>query len=112
MIQSQFDLFMLPPRYLVLFAVFLLTIAMGLFIVFQAYWGYRRNANRRMLFLAVGLAFVTVIPPLVSLLIASIAQVFEVELVIFVYYLPLSTSLIQAFGLSFIIYSLSIRGKG
>ncbi|AKU08107.1 MULTISPECIES: DUF7521 family protein [Haloferax] len=101
----QIDLLTLPIRYVTLFAAFFVTIVMGLFIVFQAYHGYRRNANRRMLFLAVGLAFVTVIPPLMSLATAS----FGLHVDIYMFYLPLGTAISQIVGLSFIIYSLALR---
>ncbi|RDZ63894.1 hypothetical protein C5B90_12345 [Haloferax sp. Atlit-12N] len=101
----QIDLFALPIRYVTLFAAFFVTIVMGLFIVFQAYHGYRRNESRRMLFLAVGLAFVTVVPPVISLGTASFG--FDVD--IYVFYLPLGTAISQIVGLSFIIYSLALR---
>lgn len=95
--------------YLALLAITLLAIVLGLFIVFQAYRGYRRNASQRMLFLAIGFALVTVVPPAVSLVAASVGQRFGFEPVTYAYYLPIVSRLIEILGLGFIIYSLSIQ---
>lgn len=95
--------------YLTLLAITLLAIVMGLFVVFQAYRGYRRNASQRMLFLAIGFALVTVVPPAVSLVAASVGQRFGFQPVVYAYYLPIVSRLIELFGLGSIIYSLSMQ---
>jgi hypothetical protein len=40
----------------------LATALLGSFVAYQSYRGYRRNASRPMLFLAVGIALLTVVP--------------------------------------------------
>lgn len=50
-------------RLIVTFAA--VTGAVGMFVVYQAYRGYRRNGRRPMLYLAVGIILLTV-PPLGS----------------------------------------------
>jgi hypothetical protein len=47
-----------------------LTALVGFFVAYQAYRGYRRNDSRPMLFLGVGIAFVTTISFVVSTLVA------------------------------------------
>lgn len=110
MISMQIDLTSLPIQYLVLFASFGIVVALGLFIVYQAYQGYRRNANRRMVFLAIGLALITVTSPLMAAFVALFGLPFGSEADIYQFHLPLITSILDIFGLGCIIYSLSIRG--
>jgi len=57
----------------------LLTAVVGGFVAYQAYRGYRRNASHAMLYLAVGILFLTTVPfalkqPLVLLSLASPAE--------------------------------------
>jgi uncharacterized membrane-anchored protein len=57
----------------------LLTAVVGGFVAYQAYRGYRRNASRAMLYLAVGIVLLTTAPfvlkqPLVLLSLASPAE--------------------------------------
>lgn len=111
MIVLQPDLNSLLPRYIVLFVAFGLVVAMGLFIVFQAYQGYRRNSNRRMMFLAVGLALITVVSPLSAAFVASFGLPFVSGQIVYQYYLPLMNAVFQILGLACIIYSLSIRSN-
>lgn len=54
--------------YLIHFAVTLIAMMLGLCIVFQAFRGYRRNDSERMLFLAIGLALLTLAPFALSIL--------------------------------------------
>ncbi|MEF8885693.1 MAG: hypothetical protein V5A44_11300 [Haloarculaceae archaeon] len=46
------------------------TALVGFFVAYQAYRGYRRNDSRPMLFLGVGIAFVTTVSFVVSTLVA------------------------------------------
>jgi hypothetical protein len=110
MIPIQIDLASLPTRYIVLFVAFGLVIAMGLFIAYQSYQGYRRNANRRMMFLAIGLVFITVASPLMAAFVALFGLPFGSGEDVYQYYLPLITAILDILGLACIIYSLSIRG--
>lgn len=48
-----------------------LTAAVGLFVAYQAYRGYRRNESRPMLFLGLGIFLVTVVPFVVTTLLAD-----------------------------------------
>ncbi|WP_425499608.1 DUF7521 family protein [Halogeometricum luteum] len=111
MVLLQSDLRSLPPRYIVLFVAFGLVVAMGLFIVFQAYQGYRRNSSRRMMFLAIGLAFITVVSPLSTAFVASFGFPFGSSWDVYQYYLPLMNAVLQILGLACIIYSLSIHSN-
>jgi hypothetical protein len=105
----QVDPALIPPHYLILLLVTLIAVGMGLFIVYQAYQGYRRNDRRQMLFLAAGLALITVVSPLVSLVISATALEFRLELIVFTFYSPLVSNIIKIVGIGFIIYSLSLR---
>lgn len=48
------------------------TAAAGLFVAFQAYRGYRRNASRPLLYLAIGIALLTAIPVGMNYLLSEI----------------------------------------
>jgi uncharacterized membrane protein len=111
MISIQIELASLPTRYLVLFVAFGFVIAMGLFIAYQAYQGYRRNANRRMMFLAVGLGIITVVSPLSTAFVAFVGFPVGSGEEVYAYYLPLMNSVLQILGLACIIYSLSLDGN-
>nr|WP_246391659.1 hypothetical protein [Halosimplex pelagicum] len=49
-----------------------LTAAVGLFVAYQAYRGYRRNDSRPMLFLGIGIFLVTAAPFVVTTLLISV----------------------------------------
>lgn len=51
----------------------MLTAALGLFIGYQAYRGYRRNSSRPMLFLSSGLVLLTAVSFSVSVVLSSLA---------------------------------------
>ncbi|WP_434737292.1 DUF7521 family protein [Haloarcula montana] len=106
---SQIDPSVIPPHYLVLLAVTLLAVGMGVFIAYQAYQGYRRSDRRQMLFLAIGLALITVASPILSLIISATALQFELDLAVYTLYSPLISNLVKIIGTGFIIYSLSLR---
>ncbi|WP_255516802.1 hypothetical protein, partial [Haloferax sp. KTX1] len=107
----QVDPSLIPPHYLILLLITLLAVTMGLFIAYQAYQGYRRNERRQMLFIAVGLALITVISPIISLAISAVALQFRLELIVYTFYSPLVSNTIKIIGIGFIIYSLSLRGR-
>lgn len=94
---------------LLLLAGTMLALAMGLYIVFQAYRGYRRNESRRMLFLAIGLTLVTVAPFALSILATGLGQQVGLPQRTYTFYLPLGSRLLEITGLSCIIYSLHDR---
>ncbi len=62
----------------VLFATAALNLVLGGVIVYYAVQGYRRNASRSMLYLAVGIAFLTFVPSLSSTLATSFDAVPQV----------------------------------
>ena len=105
----QFDLGQGYVDYLVLLAVTLAAMVLGLFIVFQAYRGYRRNRSRRMLFLALGLALLTVVPFALSLVATFAGQRLGFGARVYTYWLPIATRLVEVGGLGCILYSLHIR---
>lgn len=92
--------------YLVLLTMTLVASGLGLIIVFQAYRGYRRNDSERMLFLAVGLALITIAPFGLSLLFTLIAPGTGSEELLMSYALPISSRVLEIVGLALILYSL------
>jgi hypothetical protein len=86
-------------RVLVVYGTVLVTMVLGALITFRAYQGYRRNGSRPMLYLAVGLVFVTVVPPLVSVLLANLTALPGWAVVT-------AMAISQIVGLSSILYSL------
>lgn len=86
-------------RLVVVLGTFAVTIALGLLIAYRAYQGYRRNQSEPMLYLAIGLIFVTAVPPLVSLLLSNLT-----ELPGWLVVLAMTTS--QICGLLSVLYSL------
>lgn len=58
----------------ILFVTAALTAAVGAGVAWLAYRGYRRNDSEAMRFLAVGIACITVVPFLVSYVVAPVAN--------------------------------------
>lgn len=92
--------------YLMLLAVTLLALVLSLAIVFQAYRGYRRNRSQPMLWLAVGLVLLTVVPFVVSLTVASVGPALGFGPAVYTYYVPIVSRLVEVAGLVSILYSL------
>lgn len=90
--------------YLALFGATLLAGLLGLLIVFQAYRGYRRNHSSRMLYFAIGFAFLTLFPFAASLVGAAVAP--SVRQLTMLPVLTLVNRLFEIVGLSIILYSL------
>jgi hypothetical protein len=80
---------------------FLLLFGLSLVVVSQALRGYRRNDSRPMLFLALGIVLLTIVPTVVTLVGARLYSARTVGLVVS----PLSNS-IEVLGLGSIVYSL------
>ena len=97
-------------EYVVLLALTLLAIAASVFIVFQAYRGSRRNDSRRMLFLAVGLALLTVVPFSLSLVWTAVGRSLALGPRAYTFYLPVATRLVELSGLATLVYSLYLDG--
>lgn len=95
--------------YLVHLAVTLVAMMLGLYIVFQAFRGYRRNDSRRMLFLAIGLTLLTIAPFALSILGASLGTSLGIGPRLYTFYLPVTSRLLEIAGLGCILYSLFIR---
>lgn len=107
---AQTSLDWLYGSYLLLLAGTLVALSMSFYIVFQAYRGYRRNASERMLYLAVGLAMVTVAPFGLSLLVTGLGQQLGFGSRVYTFYLPFFSRVFQVVGLGSIIYSLHRGG--
>lgn len=100
------------PAAIAYLAVLLLTLVammMGLIIVFQAYRGYRRNKSDPMLYLALGLVFVTIAPFLLSLIFTISSEFISLGSFAFAYTLPILSRCAEVIGLSCILYSLYMR---
>lgn len=97
--------------YLTLLSVTLVAIGLALFIVFQAYRGYRHHESRRMLFLALGLCLLTIVPFAFSIVVDSVAQLTTLEPRIRSYYLPMASRLSEVGGLGCLLYSLLIDAE-
>lgn len=83
----------------------LLATTLSAVISYQAYNGYRRNGSRPMLYLAVGFAFITVVPFFVDILFyAVVGQVYGARAAAIV--LPSTKYGFQIIGLAFVLYSL------
>jgi hypothetical protein len=95
-----------PGLYLSLLAATLLAAMLGLIIVFQAFRGYRRNNSRRMLFLAAGLALITVAPFFLSIVFTVIAPSLGAGGFLLSYVLPMASRVLEISGLLLILYSL------
>lgn len=100
-IQTQSD-------YFLLLAASLIAVGLALFIVFQAYRGYRRNDSKRMLFLAAGLCLITVIPMALSIGINSLGQIVTLQPRVYTFHLPIVIRASEIAGLGCILYSLLI----
>ncbi|OTF01924.1 hypothetical protein B4589_015375 (plasmid) [Halolamina sp. CBA1230] len=92
--------------YLALLAATLLAATLGLIIVFQAYRGYRRNDSRRMLYLAAGLALITVAPFFLSIVFTVVAPALDSGDLLLSFVLPLASRVLEISGLLLILYSL------
>lgn len=95
--------------FLVLIGVTLITIILSLYIVYQAFRGYRRNESRRMLFLAIGLTLLTIAPVVLWIVGASIGDSLGLGPRVYMFFIPVSNRIIQIAGLCCILYSLLIR---
>jgi glycerol uptake facilitator-like aquaporin len=96
-------------NYLALLAVTLLGLVLSLAIVFQAYRGYRRNESRPMLWLAIGLILLTVVPFVTSLTVASAGPTLGFGPTVYTYYVPIFSRLVEVAGLACLLYSLYQR---
>lgn len=92
--------------YLTLLAATMVAAVLGLLIVFQAYRGYRRNDSQRMLYLATGLALITVAPFLLSIVVTVFAPALGSSGVLLSYVLPIASRVLEISGLLLILYSL------
>jgi hypothetical protein len=95
--------------YLVLLTLTLVAMVMGLYVVFQAYRGYRRNDSQQMLFLAIGFAFLTILPFALSLVVAGVGQRLGFSPRVYTVYLAIASRGLEICGLGAILYSLYSR---
>lgn len=109
MVPIQFAVEQAYTDYLIHLAVTLIAMVLGLYIVFQAFRGYRRNGSRQMLYLALGLGLVTVAPFALSIAAASLGDTLGLGPRLYSFYLPVTNRLIEICGLLGILYSLFPR---
>ncbi|SFS92493.1 DUF7521 family protein [Halostagnicola kamekurae] len=95
-------------EYLLLLSATLIAAGLALFIVFHAYSGYRRNDSARMLYLAVGLCLITVVPMSLSIGVHSLGQSIDFQSQIYTFYLPLLSRMSEIVGLCTLLYSLLV----
>ena len=95
-------------EYLLLLSATLIATGLALFIVFHAYWGYRRNNSVRMLYLASGLCLITVVPMALSISVNSLGQEIGLQPRVYTFYLPLISRISEIVGLCVLLYSLLI----
>lgn len=95
-------------EFLLLLSATLIATGLALFIVFHAYWGYRRNNSIRMLYLASGLCLITVVPMTLSIGVNWIGQDIGFHPQVYTFYLPLMSRLCEIVGLCVLLYSLLI----
>lgn len=105
---SQVAVGLARSDYLLLLASTLIAVGLALFIVFHAYWGYRRNNSRRMLYLAGGLLLITVVPMALSIGINSLGQSIGFQPRVYTFYLPVMSRVSEIIGLCALLYSLLI----
>lgn len=105
----QLDPVPAPPGFPILLVVTLIAMVLGLFITFQAYRGYRRNVSRPLLFLALGIALLTVVPFAFSIILTAVGSPPGTGFGVYLYWLGVATRLCQTGGLICILYSLHIR---
>ncbi len=83
-----------------IFAIALVTATVGAFVAYQAFRGYLRNASQPMLFLAVGIALLTVVPFLVTRGLRLVVEFTDAQFLLLV-------TVFDIAGLSAILYSLT-----
>ena len=96
---------------LLVLALSLTATILSALITAQAYRGYRRHGSRPMLFLAVGFAFITVIPFFVDIVFSAFFGRYFRAAVAGVF-IPGVKYGLQIVGLSFVLYSLYGRRGG
>ena len=98
------DVYLTLQNWLVLVLALTAT-ALSALISYLAYVGYRRNDSRPMLFLAVGFAFITVVPFFVDIVFfAVVGRLYSARVTSIL--LPGIEYGIQIVGLAFVLYSL------
>ena len=97
------------PVELVLFASGGITLALGVAIAYVAFRGYRRNASRPMLFIAIGFILVVAIPGVLSYFVYGLTMVFQVSLGIDYVYLAAILQVSEILGMACILYALVMR---
>ena len=103
-------LFGVPTWYLPTLSLSLVATALGVVVTWQAYRGFKRHDERPLLFLAVGLAFLTVSPLVLDLTVTVyVARNFGAEATARI--IPLVDYVTRIIGLAFVLYSLYGRRR-
>jgi uncharacterized membrane protein (DUF441 family) len=99
----------MSPLELALFASGVITVLFGIAIAYVAFRGYRRNASRPMLFMAIGFVLAVALPGTLSYLTYVLTMVFRMSLGIDYIYLAAVLQISEIVGMACILYALVMR---
>lgn len=94
---------------LALFGSGVVTVLLGIAIAYVAFRGYRRNASRPMLFMAIGFVLAVALPGTLSYLLYGLTMVLQVSLGVDLVYLAALMQVSEAVGMACILYALVMR---
>jgi heme/copper-type cytochrome/quinol oxidase subunit 2 len=77
--QPQIQLVNLSDATVIIFVFAAVTAVVGAFVAYQAYRGYQRNDSRPMLYLAGGIALITIVPFIVTYSIGVLATTTDAQ---------------------------------
>lgn len=97
------------PLELALFVSGLVTLVLGIAIAYVAFRGYRRNASRPMLLIAIGFVLAVAIPGTLSYLVYGLNTVANVSLGIDLINLAVLMRVSEIVGMASILYALVMR---
>ncbi|HKL28055.1 MAG TPA: hypothetical protein VJ898_02190 [Natrialbaceae archaeon] len=97
------------PLELALFASGVITVLFGIAIAYVAFRGYRRNASRPMLFMAIGFILAVALPGTLSYLTYVLTMVFRMSLGIDYIHLAAVLQVSEIVGMACILYALVMR---
>jgi hypothetical protein len=87
----------------------LLVIVLGLAITWRAFQGSRRNDSRPLLFLAVGMLFITVLPSILELVVVPLVARYFVATAPAIELTLVTSRTSKVLGIAILLYSLHVR---
>ncbi|WP_255149759.1 DUF7521 family protein [Halorarius halobius] len=91
------------------FALGLLVVVLGVVITARAYQGHRRNESRPMLYLAVGMLLITVVPSLAEMVVVPFVARYFAATAPAIEYTLVASRASEAAGILVLLYSLRAR---